>query len=41
MADVRVLGMKDMEDEKGGDCKVLGVIHNDPMYAHITEFEQV
>jgi len=41
MADVRVLGMMDMEDEKGGDCKVLGVIHNDPMYAHITEFEQV
>ena len=41
MVDVRVLGMMDMEDEKGGDCKVLGVIHNDPMYAHITEFEQV
>ena len=41
MADVRVLGMMDMEDEKGGDCKVLGVLHNDPMFLHITEFEQV
>lgn len=39
MCDVRILGMMDMEDEKGGDCKVLGVIHNDPLYLHIREFE--
>jgi inorganic pyrophosphatase len=41
MADVRILGILDMEDEKGGDCKVLGVISNDPRFLEVSDLDQV
>mmetsp|Transcript_2366 Transcript_2366/g.5635 ORF Transcript_2366/g.5635 Transcript_2366/m.5635 type:complete len:622 (+) Transcript_2366:76-1941(+) len=41
MVDVRILGILDMEDEKGGDCKVLAVVYNDPRYLEVTNLDQV
>lgn len=41
MVDVRILGVLDMEDEKGGDAKVLAVVHNDPRYLEVTDLAQV
>ena len=41
MADVRILGMLEMEDEKGTDTKILGVVDNDPRYAELDDITDV
>eukprot|EP00742_Colponemidia_sp_Colp-10_P004059 GILJ01004330.1.p1 GENE.GILJ01004330.1~~GILJ01004330.1.p1 ORF type:complete len:647 (+),score=118.97 GILJ01004330.1:2203-4143(+) len=41
LVDVRVIGVLDMEDEKGQDAKVLGVVHTDPRSLEIRDIEDV
>ena len=41
LMDVRVVGMCDMEDEKGQDEKILCVSKTDPRWNHIKSFEDV
>lgn len=37
LVDVRILGMVDMMDEKGGDAKIIGVVAEDPRWDHIQD----
>jgi inorganic pyrophosphatase len=37
LVDVRILGMVDMIDEKGGDAKIIGVVAEDPRWDHIRD----
>lgn len=41
MVDVRVIGVMDMEDEKGQDAKLLGVVHADPRWLEIIDLDDV
>ncbi|MBO0223004.1 inorganic diphosphatase, partial [Vibrio parahaemolyticus] len=41
VVDVRIIGMVDMQDEKGGDAKILGVIAEDPRWDHIQDLSDV
>lgn len=41
MADVRILGMLEMEDEKGIDTKILAVVDNDPRYIKLDDIGNV
>ncbi len=41
VVDVRVIGVCDMEDEKGGDAKILGVVAEDPRFDHIHDLSDV
>ncbi|RIH83599.1 Inorganic pyrophosphatase [Meiothermus luteus] len=37
VVDVRIIGMVDMQDEKGGDAKIIGVVAEDPRWDHIQD----
>lgn len=41
VVDVRVVGMVDMQDEKGGDAKIIGVIAEDPRWDHIKDLADI
>lgn len=41
VVDVRIVGMVDMEDEKGGDAKIIGVVAEDPRWDHILDLNDV
>lgn len=41
VVEVRVLGMVDMQDEKGGDAKILGVVAEDPRFDHLQDLSDV
>jgi len=41
VVDVRIIGMVDMQDEKGRDAKILGVVAEDPRWDHIKHFSAV
>lgn len=41
VADVRILGMVDMQDEKGGDAKIIGVLAEDPRLDHLSDLEDI
>jgi inorganic pyrophosphatase len=41
MADVRILGMLEMEDEKGPAVKILAVVDNDPRFMEIEDLSHV
>lgn len=41
VVDVRIIGMVDMQDEKGGDAKILGVVAEDPRFDHIQDLADV
>ncbi|KIX84430.1 inorganic diphosphatase [Thermus filiformis] len=41
VVEVRVVGLLLMEDEKGGDAKIIGVVHEDPRLDHIRDIQDV
>lgn len=41
VVDVRIIGMVDMQDEKGGDAKILSVVAEDPRWDHIQDLSDV
>ncbi|GIW30499.1 inorganic diphosphatase [Meiothermus taiwanensis] len=41
VVDVRIVGMVDMQDEKGGDAKIIGVVAEDPRWDHIQDLSDV
>ncbi|GEM87677.1 inorganic diphosphatase [Meiothermus granaticius] len=41
MVEVRVLGMMDMQDEKGDDAKIIGVVAEDPRFDHLQDISDV
>jgi inorganic pyrophosphatase len=41
LVDVRVVGMVDMQDEKGGDAKIIGVLAEDPRFDHIKDLKDI
>ncbi|SDF08540.1 inorganic pyrophosphatase [Thermus arciformis] len=41
VVEVRVVGLLLMEDEKGGDAKILGVVHEDQRLEHIRDIGDV
>jgi len=41
VVDVRIVGMVDMQDEKGGDAKIIGVVAEDPRWDHIKDLADI
>jgi len=41
VADARVVGVLDMEDEKGEDAKVLAVVHQDPRFLEVADLSDL